>query len=88
MEKENQVLKEEVDLLKVGQRRLEDELIHKNQLVVRATQEKRAQTIDCLAVLTAQEKELKKSRAETLEVKLQQTPSLKREEQQLGTVKF
>ena len=59
VEKENQALKEQVDLLKVGQRRLKDELTNKNQLIMSETKKRRTRTnayIDCLAVLTAKKK--------------------------------
>ncbi|CAB1445616.1 unnamed protein product [Pleuronectes platessa] len=78
VEKEHQALKEQVNLLKVVQRRLVDELVNQNQLIMSVTKKRRTRTnayIDCLAVLTATEKELKKSLAKTLEVKLQQTRS-------------
>ncbi|CAB1460317.1 unnamed protein product [Pleuronectes platessa] len=88
MEKENQLLKEEVDLLKVGQRRLEDELMNKNQLIVSANEEKRAQTsayIDCQALLSTKEQELKKTLTELGEIKALKdgTSSLKEQVEQL-----
>ncbi|CAB1436261.1 unnamed protein product [Pleuronectes platessa] len=88
VEKENQVLKEEVNLLKVRQRRLEEELIHKNQLIVSANEDKRAQTnahIICLALLTIKEQELKKSLTEVGEIKALKdgTSSLKEQVEQL-----
>ncbi|XP_069367400.1 golgin subfamily A member 5-like [Paralichthys olivaceus] len=75
VDEETKALKEEVQLLKVGQRKLEDDLTHKNGLIMSEKKKRIAYAnayIDCLAVLTTTEKELKKSQAETLQVKLQQ----------------
>ncbi|CAB1416586.1 unnamed protein product [Pleuronectes platessa] len=94
VEKENQALKEPVNRLKVAQRRLEDELTNKNHLIFSETKKRRTRTntyTDCLAT---KERELKKSRAESLE-KLSESESelesvermWRREEQQLAAVK-
>lgn len=82
---ENKALKEQVSLVKNGQgemeSQLQEELKQKDQLLKRACRKRQARTgvyIDCLALLTQKDQELKKSeeqwrtRCDELEASLQQ----------------
>nr|XP_019952092.1 PREDICTED: tropomyosin-like [Paralichthys olivaceus] len=74
VDEENEALKEQVNVLKTGQRRLEDELKKKDELIVTTTKRRGIQTntyLDSLVMLTVKENEVKRSQAETQEARLQ-----------------